>query len=80
MYGARSGELSWQPGGREDSSCCILKERGNNMVEMSFTNEHLHLEVKGMDKLWAFKSQLEIPRKIPLLEKEGWVSRGNPRF
>ena len=43
------------------------------MVEMSFTNEHLHLEVKGMDKLWAFKSQLEIPRKIPLLEKEGWT-------
>ena len=31
------------------------------MVEISFTDEHLHLEVKGMDKLWAFRGQLEIP-------------------
>jgi hypothetical protein len=31
------------------------------MVEISFTNDTLHLEVKGLDKLWAFKSQLAIP-------------------
>jgi hypothetical protein len=31
------------------------------MVEISFTNDHLHLEVKGLDKLWSFKSQLDIP-------------------
>jgi hypothetical protein len=31
------------------------------MVEISITDDHLHLEVKGMDKLWAFKSQLDIP-------------------
>src|SRR4051812_25148630 len=34
---------------------------GINMVEISIANDHLHLEVKGMDKLWAFKSQLDIP-------------------
>jgi hypothetical protein len=31
------------------------------MVELSLTDDHLHLEVKGLDKLWAFKSQLDIP-------------------
>jgi hypothetical protein len=31
------------------------------MVEISITNDHLHLEVKGLDKLWTFKSQLDIP-------------------
>jgi hypothetical protein len=31
------------------------------MVEISITEDHLHLEVKGLDKLWAFKSQLDIP-------------------
>jgi hypothetical protein len=31
------------------------------MVEISITDDHLHLEVKGFDKLWAFKSQLDIP-------------------
>ena len=31
------------------------------MVEISITDDHLHLEVKGWDKLWAFKSQLDIP-------------------
>lgn len=30
------------------------------MVETSITGDHLHLEVKGLDKLWAFKSQLDI--------------------
>src|SRR5262245_51862982 len=31
------------------------------MVEVSISGDHLHLEVKGLDKLWAFKSQLDIP-------------------
>ena len=31
------------------------------MVEITITTDHLHLEVKGLDKLWAFKSQLDIP-------------------
>ena len=31
------------------------------MVELSLTDDHLDLEVKGFDKLWAFKSQLDIP-------------------
>jgi hypothetical protein len=32
-----------------------------HMVEISITDDHLHLEVKGLDKLWTFKSQLDIP-------------------
>jgi len=31
------------------------------MVEISINDDHLHLEVQGLDKLWAFKSQLDIP-------------------
>ena len=31
------------------------------MVEISLTDDHVHLEVKGLDKLWAFRSQLDIP-------------------
>ena len=31
------------------------------MVEISIIEDRLHLEVKGLDKLRAFKSQLEIP-------------------
>ena len=31
------------------------------MVEISISEDHLHLAVKGLDKLWAFKSQLDIP-------------------
>jgi hypothetical protein len=31
------------------------------MVEISLTSDYVHLEVKGLDKLWAFKSQLDIP-------------------
>jgi hypothetical protein len=31
------------------------------MVEISFIEDRLHLEVKGLDKLWAFKSELDIP-------------------
>src|SRR5437764_6566666 len=32
-----------------------------NMVEISIAGDQLHLEVKGLDKLWAFKGQLDIP-------------------
>ena len=31
------------------------------MVELSIANGNLMLHVKGADKLWAFKSSLEIP-------------------
>ena len=31
------------------------------MVEISVAAAQLHVEVKGMDKLWAFKGHLEIP-------------------
>jgi hypothetical protein len=31
------------------------------MVSISIDGDLLHLEVKGLDKLWAFKSQLDIP-------------------
>lgn len=31
------------------------------MVELSISNGNLALHVKGADKLWAFKSSLEIP-------------------
>ena len=31
------------------------------MVEVSINGDQLHLEVQGLDKLWAFKSQLDIP-------------------
>jgi hypothetical protein len=31
------------------------------MVELDIKDRTLHLEVKGWDKLWAFKSRLEIP-------------------
>lgn len=31
------------------------------MVEIGIADQTLHLEVKGLDKLWALKSRLEIP-------------------
>jgi hypothetical protein len=31
------------------------------MVEISISAGKLHLEVRGLDKLWAFKGHLEIP-------------------
>ena len=34
-----------------------------HMVNVSVTDDHLHLEVKGLHKLWACKSQLDIPFK-----------------
>jgi hypothetical protein len=32
-----------------------------DMVELSLTDDYLHLQVIDLDKLWAFKSQLDIP-------------------
>lgn len=31
------------------------------MVEVSISGDRVHFEVEGMDKLWAFKSHLDIP-------------------
>jgi hypothetical protein len=31
------------------------------MVEISFEGDRIRLEVQGLDKLWALKSQLEFP-------------------
>jgi hypothetical protein len=39
---------------------CVRRSTAD-VVDISITDDHLHLEVKGLDKLWAFKSQLDIP-------------------
>lgn len=31
------------------------------MVEVSIVGDHVHFEVEGLDKFWAFKSHLDIP-------------------
>ncbi len=31
------------------------------MVEVTLHGEHIHLEVKGLDKLWTFTGHLDIP-------------------
>lgn len=31
------------------------------MVEISYVGDRVHFEVEGADKLWAFKSHLDIP-------------------
>ena len=47
------------------------------MVEISISGDHLHLEVKGLDKLWAFKSQLEIPlRHIRSVQHDAEAASG----
>ena len=33
------------------------------MVDISIVGDELHMEVKGWDKLWAFKGKLELPLK-----------------
>jgi len=33
------------------------------MVEISVDGDRLHFEVKGLDKLWSFKGNLEVPLK-----------------
>jgi hypothetical protein len=42
-------------------SASLLLRRGNNMVDLSISGGNLVLQVRGADKLWAFKSSLEIP-------------------
>jgi hypothetical protein len=47
------------------------------MVDISITDDQLHLEVKGLDKLWAFKGKLEIPLKhIRSVRYDPEVARG----
>jgi len=31
------------------------------MVRISIVGDHIHIDVEGWDKLWAFRSQLDIP-------------------
>jgi hypothetical protein len=40
---------------------CKADEEEISMVEVSVNGDKLSLEVKGLDKLWALKSHLEIP-------------------
>lgn len=49
------------------------------MVEVTLNGDQLHLEVKGLDKLWSFRSRLELPvahvravRADPEIAKGWW--------
>ena len=47
------------------------------MVELEIEGGTLHLEVKGMDKLWALKSSLAIPlRHVRGARRDPGVARG----
>ena len=47
------------------------------MVELSIASGNLELHVRGMDKLWALKSSLEIPlRHIAGIRADPSVARG----
>jgi len=47
------------------------------MVELSITDGNLVLHVKGADKLWAFKSSLEIPLAHVVEIRADWsIARG----
>ena len=47
------------------------------MVEMSVIGDHIHLEVKGLDKLWAFKGHLDIPiTNVRAVHADPDVARG----
>ncbi len=47
------------------------------MVELSITEGNLVLHVKGADKLWAFKSSLEIPlAHVVEIRAEPAIARG----
>lgn len=47
------------------------------MVDLSIANGHLVLHVRGADKLWAFKSSLEIPlRHISEIRADPETARG----
>jgi hypothetical protein len=39
----------------------LIMQRGIHMVDLSISDGNLLLHVRGADKLWAFKSSLEIP-------------------
>jgi hypothetical protein len=50
------------------------------MVEITLHGDHVHLEVKGLDKLWAFKGHLDIPvahiravRADPTIARNWWI-------
>ena len=47
------------------------------MVEISVIGDHIHLEVKGLDKLWAFKGHLDIPiTNVRAVHADPDVARG----
>jgi hypothetical protein len=47
------------------------------MVEITVSGESVVLNVKGLDKLWAFKSRLEIPlRNVRSVRADASVARG----
>lgn len=47
------------------------------MVELSITDGNLVLHVKGADKLWAFKSSLEIPlAHVVEIRADSTIARG----
>lgn len=47
------------------------------MVELSIAGDKLILRVKGLDKLWSFKSRLEIPlEKVKGVRADPTVARG----
>jgi hypothetical protein len=53
------------------------KSRGSEMVDLSVSEGKLILHVRGADKLWAFKSSLEIPLKhIAGIRADSTIARG----
>ena len=47
------------------------------MVEISFQGDRIRLEVQGLDKLWALKSQLEFPlAHVSSVRKDAEPARG----
>jgi hypothetical protein len=47
------------------------------MVEITLHGDHLHLEVKGLDKLWAFTGHLDIPvAHIRAVRADASIARG----
>ena len=47
------------------------------MVEITLTDNTLHLEVQGLDKLWALKSRLTIPlAHVQAVRADPEVARG----
>jgi hypothetical protein len=55
----------------------LIAAGSNGMVDLSIQNDHLHLHVRGADKLWAFKSSLEIPlRHIGEIRADPSAARG----